>query len=132
VRIVLREASDAKKPVKHAGFFVAINGSKLGPREFAIRTQSGFINIDVERAVHRADVVIRLIDFHRRVHTLGIEIEMAGRFPQVGFADVRGVQNFVAIAEMLLAPKFFDDRTNTSAFWMPVNQTGADFVVNAE
>ena len=45
---------------------------------------------------------------------------------------MRGVKDFVAVAEMLLAPVLFDNRTNTCALRVPVHQTGADFVVNTE
>ena len=42
---------------------------------------------------------------------------------------MRGVDQFIAILNMLVAPKVFDQQPDRRAFWMPEHQSGADFIL---
>ena len=57
---------------------------------------------------------------------------MAGGLPQVGLADVRGVDDLVAGLVVLLAPVLLDRHAHASAARQPVREAGTDLVVDRE
>ncbi len=50
-------------------------------RKIPVGTNVFFVDHDVERAVHRLDVVIELVNLHRRIHSLFVKIQMPRCFP---------------------------------------------------
>ncbi len=142
VRVVLREAADAEKPVAHAVLLVAIDGAEFGEaqREVAVGALLELIDLDVEGAVHRLDIVVlhecvvaaAFLHLHDREHAVFVEREVPGGFPEIGFADVRGVDDLVAGFVVLLAPVFLDGDADSRAFRQPVRQPRAHLVGDCE
>ena len=134
VGIVLREAADAHQAVQHAGLLIAVNRAKLGPAggQFTVGARTRLVDHDMERAVHRLDIVGIAVDFHVGVHAFAIEIQMSGRLPQQGAADMRRVHQFIAMFVMGLFPERLQDVADAGAHRMPADQTGADFLMGAE
>ena len=49
----------------------------------------------VEGAVHRLDLVLVSLDFHRLEHVVAVEVEVAGCLPQIQVGNMRGIQQLV-------------------------------------
>ena len=86
----------------------------------------------MEGAVHGFDVVFLALNVHGGVHPLAVEIEVAGRLPQLGFADVRRVDNLVAARVVFLVPILLDGSADAASHGVPVGQAGPSFLVKAE
>ena len=67
VRVVLRESADAKQSVHHARALVAIDRAEFAQthRQVAIAAQPVAVDQDVERAVHRLELVFGIVQLHR-------------------------------------------------------------------
>ena len=93
VRIVLGEASHPEQAVEDAAPFVPVDGPQLteAHRQLSVAAQRRLVHKDMERAVHRLKVVFLAVQIYGRVHTLGVEVQMAAGFPQSALADVRRV-----------------------------------------
>ena len=135
VRIVLREAAHAEKSVAHAVLLVAVDGSEFRQthRQIAVGTLLELIDLDVERAVHGLYVVfldIRVVartflHLHAGEHAFLVKTEMPRSLPEIGAADVRGVNNFVSRLVMALAPVFLDGDADARTLGEPVREPGA-------
>ncbi len=132
VSVVLGEAAHPQQPVQHAGSFIPIDGPELGPpqRQLAVGPLAVLVDHQVERAVHRPQVVVRLVDRERRVHVLLEEAEVARRLPEPGLADMRRIDQLVPVAQMLAAPEVLDGQSNAGAFRVPVHQARAGLLVH--
>ena len=80
VAVVLREAADPHEAVERAGPLVAVHGAELEQpqRQLAVRALPTLVDQEVHRAVHRLRVVLAVVHLHRRVHAVGVEVEVAG------------------------------------------------------
>ncbi len=67
VRVVLREAAHAQETVQDAGLLVAVHGAQLGPaqRKVAVGALLVLVDHEVERAVHRLEEVVHVVDGQR-------------------------------------------------------------------
>ena len=76
--VILGEAPDPHESVEDAGLFVAVDRAELGPAagQLPVGTGLGLVDHDVERAVHRLDVVRVAVDVHARIHVLLVESEV--------------------------------------------------------
>ena len=108
--IILREAAHTQQAMQHPALLVAIDRSQLrhAHRQLAVGALVGLVDLDVEGAVHRLDVVIAAVDIHRRKHVLAVEFEMPRPLPQHAASDMRGVDQLVAAAIVLAAPEILD------------------------
>ena len=89
----------AREAVHHARLLVAVDGAELehAQRELAVRAHPALVDQDVERAVHRLEVVLgAAVELHRREHAVGEPVEVARRLEQVRLRDVRRVHELVA------------------------------------
>ena len=134
VGVVLREPAHTQQPVQHAGALVAVDGAQLGHTDgqVAVAAEGVLVHLDVERAVHRLHVVVLPVDVHRRVHVLGVEVEVAARLPERRLADVRRVDDVIAGSEVLLAPEVLDQSARASALRVPVDEAGTELLVERE
>src|SRR6202035_2243346 len=79
MRVVLGEATHAKKTVKDAAAFVAVDGAEFGEThgKIAVAVELGFVNQDVARTVHGLELVLGFFDFDGTEHAVFVEIGMA-------------------------------------------------------
>ena len=99
VGVVLGHAPDPGQPVDHAGLLVAVDRPELEEpqRELAVGALAALVDEDVERAVHRLEVVLLApVELHRREHPVGEPVEVARGLEQLGLGDVGGVDELVA------------------------------------
>ncbi len=117
-----------------AAALVAVDGAELGPAQgqVPVRAHPGLVDLDVEGAVHRLEIVGLLVDVHRRVHAVLVEAEVARGLPQGRPADVGGEENVVAAGPMALAPVLLDDGPDAGPLGVPEDEPAAEDVVGAE
>ncbi len=134
VGVVLGEAPHPHQPMQDTTSFVTVDCAQLRQTkgQFTVTARPGFVNHDVEGAIHGLDEVLLAIDIHGRVHVLPIEIQVPARLPQRCLADVRRVDDLIPSLIMLLSPKVLDDGANARCFGMPVDQACAALLVDAE
>src|ERR1035437_5950382 len=134
VRVVLREAADAEEYVEHAGALVAVDGAELAKphREVAVAALAVGIDQDVERAVHRPELVIGVVQLNGREHVLRVEIGVAGSLPQVEARDVGGVDQGVAALQVLIAHPVFELFADDAALGMEEDESGTGEFLDAE
>ncbi|MBA7565786.1 hypothetical protein ES708_07471 [subsurface metagenome] len=124
VSIILGKAPHPKQPVEHTGTLVAVHGPQFGPaqRQFPIRTKGGFVDHDMEGAVHRLEVEIDIIDGKGGVHVFFEEIQMPRGLPQPVLSDVGGVDEVIAVLEVLPLPIILDQMADQGPLGVPVDQ----------
>src|ERR1017187_4142087 len=134
VRVVLREAADAEESVEHAGAFVAVDGAELAEahRQVAIAALAVGIDQDVERAVHRPELVVGVVQLDGREHVRRVEIGVAGSLPQVEARDVGGVDQGVAALQVLIAHPVFELFVDDAARGMEEDESGTGEFLDAE
>ena len=98
----------------------------------------------MERAVHGLQVVLLalaadvtvgihdLVEHHRRVHAVGIPLQVAARHEQVALRDVRRVHDLVAAGEQALAHVALDLVADDAALGVEHAESGADLVGERE
>ena len=89
-----------KIPCSDSRALVAVDGPELREpqRQIAVRARPRLVDQDVERTVHRLEVVVALLRLDRRVHAVGELREVAGGLPEHRLADVRRRDDLVAAA----------------------------------
>src|ERR1035441_8004977 len=130
----LREAADAEEAVEHAGALVAVDGAELAEPhgEVAVAALAVGIDQDVERAVHRLELVIGVVPLDGREHVLRVEIGVAGGLPQVEARHVGGVDQRVAALQVLIAHPVFELFADDAALGMEEDESGAGEFLDAE
>ena len=120
--------------MERAAALVAVDGAELGPAQgqVAVGAHPGLVDLDVERAVHRLDVVGLLVDVHRRVHAVLVEAEVARGLPEGRPPDVGGEEDVVAAGPVALPPVLLDDGPDPGALGVPEDEPAAEVVVGAE
>ena len=90
--VVLGHAAHAGETLQHAGFLVAVDRAEFEEphRQLAVGALVALVHEDVERAVHRLEVVLLPpVELHGRVHALGEPIQVARLLEQRALGDVR-------------------------------------------
>ena len=80
VGVVLGHAPHPGQALQHAGLLVAVDRAELEEphRQLAVGALVAPVHEDVERAVHRLEVVLLpAVQLHRRVHPLGEPVQVA-------------------------------------------------------
>lgn len=133
VRVILREAAHAHKPVQHARAFVAIDGAllRVAQRQVAVRAQAALVDVQVEGAVHRLDEVLLTLNFDGRVHVLFVEAQMSARLPKRRLADMRGVDEVIAVGHVLVFPEALNLEPDHAAVGVPKDQPLPNLIVLA-
>ena len=99
VGVVLGHAPHPGEAVHDARLLVAVHRAELEEpqRQVAVGPLPALVDQDVERAVHRLEVVVRApVELHRREHAVGVPVEVARRLEQVRLGDVGRVHELVA------------------------------------
>ena len=124
----------AQQPVHHARALVAVNRAELAQpdRQIAVAAQLVLVDQDVERAVHRPELVFDVVELHRLEHVVRVEIRVAGGLPQVVFGDVRREDETVAALEVLLPQPVLDDLAHQRALGVPEDQPRPGAVLHRE
>ena len=93
VRVVLREAAHAQEAVQHARLLVAVHGAQLRPaqRQVAVGALLVLVDHEVERAVHRLEEVVRLVDGQRARTCSACRSPGARRSPTASDLPICGV-----------------------------------------
>ena len=120
VGVVLGHAPDPGQAVHHARLLVAVHRAELeeAQRQLAVGALVGSEDQDVERAVHRLEVVLlAAVQLHGREHPLGEPVEVAGGLEQLGLGDVRGVDELVAGGLVALARVVLHQRGGRCRPW---------------
>ena len=123
-----------KQAVQHAGPLEPVHRAQFGvpQRQLAVGAELVLVDHDVERAVHRLDVILLPFHFHGRIHVLPVKTEMARRLPQGPAADMRRIHEIVAVLLMLVAPEVLDGLPDERAPRMPQDQAAAHFIGQGE
>ncbi len=113
---------------------VAVHGPQLGPAQgqVPVRPHPRLVDHDVERAVHRLQVIVLLVDGHRRVHAVLVEAEVPRGLPEAFAPDMGGVEDLVAAVPVPLAPVLLDDGPDPAALGMPEDEAAAEVLGGAE
>ena len=90
------------------------------------------VDQDVDRAVHRLELVFGVVQLHGREHVLGVEIGVARGLPQIGARHVRRVDQRVAALQVLVAHPVFEMLANDAALRMEEDQAGPGQFLDAE
>src|SRR3990172_1624619 len=134
MRVVLGEPPNAQEAVKHPGALEAIDRPQLGKaqREVPVTADLRLERLDMEGTVHRSDVVVVPLHLHLGVHVLAVEVQVAAGLPQLRSADMRRIDEVIAVPEMLFAPEVLDECADQRAFRMPQDEAAAYLVIHAE
>mmetsp|Transcript_10564 Transcript_10564/g.22520 ORF Transcript_10564/g.22520 Transcript_10564/m.22520 type:complete len:412 (+) Transcript_10564:1084-2319(+) len=84
----------------------------------------------MEGAVHGFDLILFVLDLHLIEHSLFVEVEVSGSFPQVEIGDVRCVDDVVILVNVLLLPKVFDFTSDGGAFGVPEDESSSGVFLN--
>jgi hypothetical protein len=91
-----------------------------------------FVDHDVTGTVHRLEVVIDLLDRHRRVHVLAVIFEVTGDLVDLFRRDVGGVDKIVAAGKLLLLLELLDEVADDAALGVPQDETRPDLLTDRE
>ena len=91
--IVLGKAAHAQQAVHGAGALVAIDVAEFGVAhgQIAIALGRVLVDEDMAGAVHGLEAVVRIVQFHGRVHVPGVVAFVAADLPEIAAHDVGSV-----------------------------------------
>ena len=114
--------------------FVSIHGPQfaVANRKIPIAPQTGLINHDVVRAVHRLELIFAALDLHGCEHVFTVVIDVPAGFPKIESRDVGRIDQLVPVLNVLLTPEVLDEEPDCSSFGMPEDETGTDFILNGD
>src|SRR5690606_21876049 len=132
--VVLREPAYPEEAMENPAPFVTVNRAQFRPAEgeFPVGPPPALVGGDMERAVHRLDVVFLSLDLHGRIHDFTVKPQVPAGFPELPPAKMGRIDTLVTVLFMLLAPEILNHLANPAAFRMPENQAGADLFVGGE
>ena len=92
VRVVLGEAAHAHEAVQHARALEAVDGAQLREAEgqLAVAVQLRLVDRDVERAVHRLQLVLHALDLDGRVHVGLVVLGVPAGLPELDASRCAG------------------------------------------
>lgn len=146
MRVVLSEPARAGHAVHDARLLVPVHRPELEQpqRQLAVGAPAGVEDQVVHRAVHRLEVVVlarlddgavvveHLVQVDRRVHSLAVPVEVAGRLEQLPLGDVRGVDERVAALDVLAPGVVLHLVADDAALGVEHRKPGADLVREGE
>ena len=128
MRVILGESPHPGQSVQDAAPLIPINGPPLGITNWKIPVgpNPALEYVYVERTVHRLQVELLLVDRHRSVHAVGVEVEVAAGLPQRRPPYVRRVNEIVTTFQVFCLAVFLDQIADQSSLGVPQNEAGAD------
>ena len=108
--VVLREPPHPEEAVEHPTPLVTVDRAQFRPAEgeFPVGPALTLVDGDMERAVHRFDVVILPLDLHGRIHVFTVEAQVPAGLPELPPAKMGRVDDFVTVLFMLPAPEILN------------------------
>ena len=133
VGVILGETAHAQQSVQHTAAFVAVNCAHLGKahRHLAVGAHSALVDMNMEGAVHRFEEIFLPFNVDRRIHVLAVVTQMTAGLPQRSFADVGGIDEFIANPVVFRPPEILHRLADASAVGMPKDQPCADLLHRA-
>ena len=134
MRIILRKSAHPQQPVHGARPFIPVHGTQFtqSHRQITIAVLAVGVNQNVTRTVHRLQLILGIIQLHRREHVFRIKISVAGSLPQIAPHHVRGIDQRVAALQIRVAHPVFQLFADDAALRMEKNQTRPGQFLNAE
>ena len=135
VGVVLGHAPHPGQAVHHARLLVAVDGAELEEphRQLAVGALAALVDEDVERAVHRLEVVLlAAVELHGREHALGEPVEVARRLEERALGDVRRVDELVARLHVALPRVVLHEPADGPALGVEDGQARADLLGEGE
>ncbi|MPN54524.1 hypothetical protein SDC9_202194 [bioreactor metagenome] len=82
--VILSESTHPHQTMHGSGLLIPIYGTQLSPaeRQVPIGTLAVLVNHDMERTVHRLDIVVALVHLHRRIHAFLVETQVTAGLPK--------------------------------------------------
>jgi hypothetical protein len=105
---------------------------RMSQRQRLVGTQRALIDQDVERAVHRLEHVVGLLDLDLAEHVLPVKTGVAGDVPEVLVRDVRRVDHLIAALEGLGAQPVLHDEPHAPALRVPEDEARAGELLDGE
>ena len=132
--IILGKSPHPQKAMQHSGTFITIHRAQFAPAdgEFTVAAHLRLVDGDMERAVHRLQLVLHLVNCHGRIHVLTVKVEVAAGLPQIPLGYMRCIEQFIVMFVMFILPVILYQLAKQGAFRMPENQSGADLVINGK
>ena len=126
--IVEAHCTNARKTGKLAGFFVTILRRKFRytNRKIAIRMLIVRINLNMVRAVHRAQDKLFAVDLHHREHAFAVMLPVAGDLIEFGFSQHRRVDMLIPAVELQVGDISLQNSADRRALRQPEREAGAD------
>src|SRR4029077_20908870 len=85
-------------------------------RQLPVAPKLGLVDDDVVRAVHRSQLqLLAVLELHRRVHELLVELEMAALPVELEAGDVRSADVLVAAGQLLVDDEALELATDRRA-----------------
>ena len=134
VRVVLGQPAHAGQAVDDAGLLVPVDRAELEEpqRQLAVGPPARPEDQVVHRAVHGLEVVLRVLQLHRREHGVGVVRQVAGQLEDVRLGDVRGADVVEALLDVPAADVVLHLPLDHPALGVEDGQAGADLVGEAE
>ena len=134
VRVVLGQPAHAGEAVDDAGLLVPVDRAELEEpqRQLAVGPPARPEDQVVHRAVHGLEVVLRVLQLHRREHGVGVVRQVAGQLEDVRLGDVRGADVVEALLDVPAADVVLHLPLDHAALGVEDGQAGADLVGEAE
>ena len=135
VGVVLGHAPHARQAVHDPRLLVAVHRAELevAQRQVAVGALPALVDQDVERAVHRLEVVVGApVELHRGEHAVRVPVEVARRLEEVRLGDVGRVHELVAGLLVALAGVVLHHPPHDAALRVEHGQAGADLVGERE
>ena len=106
------------------GAFVAVDVAELEQpqRQLAVAALTTLEDQAVHRAVHRLHVVRAVVHLHRRVHAVGVPLEVPGGLEQLPVREMRGVDELVAAGLVAQAAVVLHELADDRALGVPHRQ----------
>src|SRR5512134_4139313 len=105
---------------------------RVTDREIPVRPHPRLVDLDMERAVHRLELVLLPLDVDGGEHALPVIIHVAAHAPEVEAGDVWGEDVLVPRLRVLLPPEILHDPPDRGALRMPQDEPRPDLVGDAE
>ncbi len=134
VRIVLGHAPDAGQALEHSGLLVAVHGAEFEQphRQLPVGTLVAPVHEDVERAVHRLEVVLRAsVELHGRVHPVREPVQVARFLEQCALGDVGRGDEVVARLDVALPRVVLHEAPDGAALGVEHGEARADLLREA-
>ena len=85
MRVILSEAANPQQTVEDTCTFVPVDGPQfaIADGEVSVTAQMRLVDHDMERTIHRLELVLAVFHLHRGEHVVAIVVDVAAGLPEV-------------------------------------------------